>query len=376
MKAIQMVDLYHQYLNIKDEVDAAMNNVINSCSFINGMDTKLFANELQEYLGVNHAIPCGNGTDALQIALMALELEAGDEIITTPFTFIATAEVIELLKLKPVFVDVCPNTYLMDLNEVESKITNRTKVIIPVHLFGQAVNMEELKSLASKHNLYVVEDGAQAIGAKVKIGDQTKSACAIGDIGCTSFFPSKNLGCFGDGGAIFTNSNALAEKIRMIINHGSKVKYYHEVVGVNSRLDTIQAAILRVKLRKLDEFINNRQKAARIYDNNLAKIESIQVPARVNWSEHVFHQYTMVVKGHRDELRAYLADSDIPSMIYYPIPLHLQQAYAYLNHKEGDFPISESLSKNVLSLPMHTELEMDQLQFICRSIEHFFNGNY
>ncbi len=376
MKAIQMVDLYHQYLNIKDEVDAAMNNVINSCSFINGMDTKLFAKELQEYLGVNHAIPCGNGTDALQIALMALDLEAGDEIITTPFTFIATAEVIELLKLKPVFVDVCPNTYLMDLNEVESKITNRTKVIIPVHLFGQAVNMEELKSLASKHNLYVVEDGAQAIGAKVKIGDQTKSACAIGDIGCTSFFPSKNLGCFGDGGAIFTNSNALAEKIRMIINHGSKVKYYHEVVGVNSRLDTIQAAILRVKLRKLDEFINNRQKAARIYDNNLAKIESIQVPARVNWSEHVFHQYTMVVKGHRDELRAYLADSDIPSMIYYPIPLHLQQAYAYLNHKEGDFPISESLSKNVLSLPMHTELEMDQLQFICRSIEHFFNGNY
>ena len=304
MKAIQMVDLYHQYLHIKDEVDAAMNNVISSCSFINGMDTKLFAKELEEYLGVEHAIPCGNGTDALQIALMALDLEEGDEIITTPFTFIATAEVIELLKLKPVFVDVCPNSFLMDINEVESKITNRTKVVIPVHLFGQAVNMDELMALASKHGLYVVEDGAQAIGAKVNMGDKRQSACTIGDIGCTSFFPSKNLGCFGDGGAIFTKDNRIAEQIRMIINHGSKIKYYHEVVGVNSRLDTLQAAILRVKLRKLDEYINNRQKAARFYDDYLSKIKSIIIPNRVNWSEHVFHQYTLIVNESRDRLRA------------------------------------------------------------------------
>lgn len=369
-----MVDLYHQYHDIKDEVDTAIHNVISSCSFINGQDTKLFGAELEEYLNTKHVIPCGNGTDALQIALMALDLQPGDEVITTPFTFIATAEVIELLKLKPVFIDVCPDNYLMDLDKLEKQIGQRTKAILPVHLFGQSVDMSRLMEIANKHALYVVEDNAQAIGANVSYLGEKKKTGTIGHIGCTSFFPSKNLGCFGDGGAIFTDDNALAEKIRMIINHGSKVKYFHEVVGVNSRLDTIQAAILRIKLKKLDEYIYKRKKVADFYDSRFNNINGLKTPHRVSWSDHVFHQYTMIVTGQRDKLRNYLAEANIPSMIYYPIPLHLQKAYSYLGHKKGAYPNSEYLAEHVLSLPIHTELDQDQLNFIAKNLESFFNG--
>ncbi|HIF14819.1 MAG TPA: DegT/DnrJ/EryC1/StrS family aminotransferase [Bacteroidetes bacterium] len=362
MRTIQMVDLYHQYLTIKDDIDTAMQSVISSCAFINGPDVKLFSSELEQYLG----------TDALQIALMSLNLEPGDEVITTPFTFIATAEVIELLRLKPVFVDVDPETYLMDVDQVKNKITKKSRVILPVHLFGQSVNMQDLLQIAVDNNLKIVEDNAQAIGAECHVGGLDRKTGTIGDIGCTSFFPSKNLGCFGDGGAIFTNKDDLADKIRMIINHGSKKKHYHEQVGVNSRLDTLQAAVLRLKLKKLDEYIHKRQLAASHYDFHLGKIKQIKIPKRLTWSSHVFHQYTLIIDKNRNEFRAHLNDKNIPNMIYYPIPLHLQKAYEHLGHKIGDFPNSEYLSQKVLSLPMHTELDDEQLSFITNSIKDFF----
>lgn len=372
MSKLQMVDLTGQYLKIKEEVDAAIAGVIESTAFINGPEVKEFAKELEAYLGVKHVIPCANGTDALQIALMALNLQPGDEVITTPFTFIATSEVISLLKLKPVFVDVDPRLYTIDPSKIEEKITDRTKVIIPVHLYGQSAPMDELMAIAEKHDIAVVEDNAQAIGADYTGSKGKQKTGAIGHIGCTSFFPSKNLGCFGDGGAIFTNDDEIAAIIRMITNHGSKVKYYHEVVGVNSRLDAIQAAILRIKLRHLDEYGQARYEAALRYNELLKDVSFIKTPQIADYSSHVFHQYTMIIEEGRDELNKYLTSKGIPNMIYYPVPLHIQEAYSEYGYKDGDFPISEDLSKKVLSLPMHTELKAEEQGGICKEIVAFF----
>lgn len=373
MEKLQMVDLKSQYEKIKEEVDTAIAGVINSCAFINGPEVKSFASEMESYLDVNHVLPCANGTDALQIALMALDLQPGDEVITTPFTFIATSEVISLLRLKPVFVDVHPTLYTIDPSKIEAVITDRTKVIIPVHLYGQSCPMDEIMEIANKHGIRVVEDNAQAIGADYMHKDGTTSKTGvIGHIGCTSFFPSKNLGCFGDGGAIFTNDDEIAAKIRMITNHGSKVKYYHEEVGVNSRLDSMQAAILRIKLRHLDEYGASRRAAAGRYAELLKDVDFITTPEIADYSTHVFHQYTMIVSEGRDELNKFLTEKGIPNMIYYPVPLHVQEAYSDCGYKWGDFPIAEDLSKKVLSLPMHTELTMEQQEHICGAIVEFF----
>lgn len=370
---IPMVDLKGQYHKIKEEVLERVTNVIDSGAFINGPEVKEFTRSLADYIGVKHVIPCANGTDALQIALMALDLQPGDEIITTPFTFIATAEVIALLRLKPVFVDVNSDTFNIDATEIESAITNKTKCIIPVHLYGQSAAMESILKIAKENNLFVIEDNAQAIGASYQFLDGTvQKTGAMGDIGCISFYPSKNLGAYGDGGAITTNSDELAEKINMITNHGAKVKYYHEVTGVNSRLDSIQAAILNVKLKQLDQYIASRQQAAAWYDQALAPIQEVHVPKRDDASSHVFHQYTIKVSSKRDELKQFLLEKSIASDIYYPVCLHLQQAYAFLDHKIGDFPISEELSTCVLSLPMHTELLKDQVDYIASAIQEFY----
>ncbi|MCH8903857.1 MAG: DegT/DnrJ/EryC1/StrS family aminotransferase [Bacteroidetes bacterium] len=369
-----MVDLSSQYENIKEEIDLAIHEVIKSSGFINGKAVQEFGSNLANYLGVEHVIPCANGTDALQIALMALDLEAGDEVITTPFTFIATAEVISLLKLKPVFVDIDPNTFTIDIEQLQGLITNRTKCIIPVHLFGQACNMEAIMQVAADKSLHVIEDNAQAIGASYIFQDGTrKKLGSIGHIGCTSFFPSKNLGGYGDGGAISTNNSIIADKLSMIANHGSKERYYHDVIGVNSRLDTIQAAILKIKLNYLDEYIAKRQEAANYYNEAMVEIDQIQTPVTSDFSTHVFHQYTILMETGRDDLKAHLEKEDIPSMVYYPVPLHLQPAYSYLGYKEGSFPVTELLAKQVLSLPMHTELDNEQLEFICSTIKSFFN---
>ena len=374
MNEIHMADLYGQYLNIKKEVDQAIQEVIESAIFIKGGKVTEFEQHLQEYMGCP-TITCGNGTDALQIAFMALALEPGDEVITTPFTFVATAEVLALLGLKPVFVDVEPGTFNIDISKIEASITSRTRAILPVHLFGQSVDMEQIMGIARKHDLFVVEDAAQSLGTEYKYpnGDYRMSG-TIGHIGCTSFFPSKNLGAFGDGGALFTRNEELAAKIRSIANHGMKVRYYYERIGVNSRLDSIQAAILDVKLKYLDNYIRARQAAAHWYDSQLAYLEDLLIPSRVAFSTHSFHQYT-IRTGNRDGLQAFLKSRGIPSMIYYPRPIHLQEAYGYLGYKEGDFPVAEQLSNEVLSLPMHTELDNVHLAYITDTILEFFGNN-
>ncbi len=374
MKKIQMVDLKSQYQKIKPEIDVAIQEVIDSTAFIKGSAVKNFEKEFADYLGVKHVIACGNGTDALQIALMALGLERGDEVITTSFTFIATAEVIALLGLTPVLVDVEMDTYNISVEAVEKAITSKTKAIIPVHLFGQAANMDDLVVLAKKHQLSLIEDTAQGIGGDYYSNSgQTIKLGTMGDIGTTSFFPSKNLGCYGDGGALFTNNDEIAHKIRIIANHGMETRYYHDLVGVNSRLDSIQAAILRVKLPHLDEYSNARRKAAHYYDQAFLNHPNIKIPYRSKKSKHIFHQYTLLIKdANRDELREYLGIKNIPAMIYYPVPLHLQKAYLNERYVDGDFPVTEYLASNVLSLPMHTELTDIELSYIKEAILAFF----
>lgn len=366
MRKIQMVDLQKQYQEIKQEVDSSIQEVINNCTFINGPTVKQFQANLEKYLEVKHVIPCGNGTDSLQVALMALDLQPGDEVITTTFTFIATAEVIALLKLTPVLVDVYPDTFNIDMDAVEKAITDKTKAVIPVHLFGQCVDMERLMSLAKKHNLYIIEDACQAIGADYHfLNGEIKKAGTIGTIGCTSFFPSKNLGCYGDGGAAFTNDDELAKKLRGIVNHGMFVRYYHDIVGVNSRLDSIQAAVLDVKLKHLDAYNQRRNEAAAFYNQTFANHENIITPVLGKQTTHVFHQYTLILKNvDRAKVVAYMQEKEIPVMIYYPVPMHLQKAYQDPRYKTGDFPVSEYLSQHVISLPMHTELDSEQLNYI------------
>jgi dTDP-4-amino-4,6-dideoxygalactose transaminase len=373
VKKIQMVDLKSQYEKIKTEVDAAIQNVLTNTAFINGPEVKSFQTELEQYLGVKHVIPCANGTDALQIAMMALDLKPGDEVITADFTYVATAEVIGLLGLKPVLVDVNPDTFDINVEAIEKAITPKTKAIVPVHLFGQCANMEAIMKLAKKHNLFVIEDTAQAIGADYTFSDGKKQkAGTIGTVGCTSFFPSKNLGCYGDGGAMYTNDDKLAAKLKMISNHGQSVQYVHDSIGVNSRLDTIQAAILRVKLRHLDTYATARNKAADYYDKAFANHPKLKTPVRVKFSNHVFHQYTLQLNGvDRTALREFLATKDIPAMIYYPIPLHLQKAYLDSRNKAGDFPVTEKLCASVLSLPIHTELDEETLKYITTTVLEF-----
>lgn len=371
MNQIHMADLFGQYLNIKAEVDQSIQEVIESAIFIKGGKVTEFEQHLQDYMGCP-TITCGNGTDALQIAFMALELQPGDEVITTPFTFVATAEVLALLGLKPVFVDVDPETYNIDVEKIEAAITSRTRAILPVHLFGQSVDMEQVMGIARKHDLYVVEDAAQSLGTDYRFGDGTSlKSGTIGHIGCTSFFPSKNLGAFGDGGALFSGNEELAARIRSIANHGMKVRYYYERIGVNSRLDSIQAAILDVKLKYLEKYILARQSAANWYDRHFAQLEGLVIPRRVAYSSHSYHQYT-IRSSNRDDLQTFLKGRGIPSMIYYPSPIHLQEAYKYLGYKEGDFPLAEQLSREVLSLPMHTEMDEDQLQYITDAILEYF----
>lgn len=370
MKPIQMVDLKGQYDKIKTEIDQAIQKVLNHSQFINGPEVAEFSRNLGEYLQVKHVIPCGNGTDALQIALMALSLDPGDEIITTPFTFIATAEVIELLHLKPVFVDIDPDTFNIDVSKIEQAITSKTKVILPVHLFGQSCDMETIMKIAKQYRLYIIEDACQSMGTEYSFSDgQIKKSGTIGDIGCTSFFPSKNLGCFGDGGAIFTQNPELAATCKMITNHGSTQKYYHERVGVNSRLDTIQAAILDVKLQYLNHYISERQKVAHYYNQHLKFINEIQTPQTASFSTHTFHQYTLKTNPlKRDQIVNDLKMNGVPCMIYYPVPLHLQEAFRHWGYQEGDFPVCEEISKSVFSLPIHTELTEEQLEGIVKRV--------
>ena len=375
MKKIQMVDLQTQYQHIKADVDRAIQAVIDSASFIKGPAVTAFQEHLETYTGAKHVIPVGNGTDALQIALMALGLKPGDEVITPTFTFIATAEVVALLGLTPVVVDVDWDTMNISVESIRKAITPRTKAIVPVHLFGQCADMEAIMSIAQEHGLYVVEDACQAIGAKYTFSDgNIRQAATIGHIGCTSFFPSKNLGCYGDGGAIFTNNDELASKMRAIANHGMVVRYHHDQVGVNSRLDSIQAAILDIKLPHLDEYIEARQRAAAYYDKAFSNNSHLLIPARTDNSSHVFHQYTLrLVDVDRDALRNALAEKGIPAMIYYPIPLHLQKAYQDSRYKAGDFPVAEKLAACVLSLPMHTELDEEQLIYITETVLDIVN---
>ena len=365
-----MVDLQSQYLRIKQEIDAGIQEVLNTAAFVKGPKVTEFQTHLEQYTGAKHVINVGNGTDALQIALMGLGLKPGDEVITPTFTFIATAEVVALLGLTPVVVDVEWETMNIDIEAVRRAITPRTKAIVPVHLFGQCANMEALMKLAKEHHLYVVEDACQAIGAQYTFSNgETRQAGTIGHIGCTSFFPSKNLGCYGDGGAIFTNDDELAAKMRAIANHGMVVRYYHDMIGVNSRLDSIQAAVLDAKLPHLNEYIRARQKAADYYDKAFRGNDKLLIPGRDAHSTHVFHQYTLrVIGADRDQLREKLAERDIPAMIYYPVPLHQQKAYIDPRYKDGDFPVAERLSACVLSLPMHTELDDEQLAYITSNI--------
>lgn len=374
MGNIQMVDLKSQYKKIKTEVDASILSVIESAAFIKGPEVKTFEKELANYLSVKEVIGCANGTDALQIAMMALGLKPGDEVITACFTYVATAEVIALLGLKPILVDVYPDTFDIDITALENAITPKTKAIVPVHLFGQCANMEAIMNIAKKHNLFVVEDTAQAIGADYTFSDGTvKKAGTIGTIGCTSFFPSKNLGCYGDGGAIFCDDELLAKKIRMVANHGQSVQYVHDEVGVNSRLDTIQAAVLKVKLPLLDQYNKARQIAAAYYTEELKTIKQLITPVISDSSTHVFHQYTLKCNGvDRDELRAFIQSKDIPCMVYYPIPLHHQKAYKQENATDENFKVTIGLCENVLSLPIHTELTKEQQDIVIRTIKEFF----
>jgi len=367
-----MVDLKTQYQRIKSEVDAAISEVIESTQFIKGPAVKKFEDNLARYLGAKEVISCANGTDALQIAMMALGYQPGDEVITASFTYVATAEVIALLKLKPVLVEVNPYTFTIDPAAIEAAITPRTKAIVPVHLFGQAADMEAILKIAAEYNLHVIEDNAQATGADITFSDGRKvKAGTVGTIGSTSFFPSKNLGCYGDGGALFTNNDTLAKKIRVVANHGQTQQYVHDEIGVNSRLDTIQAAILDVKLKYLDEYATKRRAVADFYDNAFKDLKNVQTPVRASFSTHVFHQYTLKLnETNRDNVRNKLSERGIPSMIYYPIPLHLQKAYKDSRYKEGDFPVTESLCKSVLSLPIHTEFEPEQLDFITENFRN------
>lgn len=376
MRDIQMVDLKTQYLAIKTDIDHAIHEVLDSCAFINGKPVQDFAHSLANYLAVKHVIPCANGTDALQIALMALGLQPGDEVITPSFTFIATTEVIALLQLKPVFVDVDPQTFCIDPAMIEKAITPRTKAIVPVHLYGQAANMEAILQIAGKHNLFVIEDNAQAIGSTYTFSDGTKKKTGtIGTIGCTSFFPSKNLGCFGDGGALFTNDTALSEKIKKIANHGQSIRYHHDLVGCNSRLDTLQAAVLNVKLEKLDEYIVRRQTAAAFYNKAFEGHAGITTPYIAPFTNHVFHQYTLKLEGvNRDGLNQFLASHQIPSMLYYPIPAHKQKMFDAFGGSSYNLPITDWLTERVISLPMHTELDQEQLTHITEKIITFINS--
>jgi dTDP-4-amino-4,6-dideoxygalactose transaminase len=373
---IQMVDLKKQYLKIKEEVDAAVVNVMTNANFINGAEVKTFQTNLENYLGAKHVIPCANGTDALQIAMMGLGLKPGDEVITASFTYVATAEVMALLGLVPILVEAKEFDFTIDPAEIEKAITPKTKAIVPVHLFGQGADMNAILDIAKKHNLFVIEDTAQALGASFNMkSGETKFLGTIGDIGCTSFFPSKNLGCFGDGGALFTNNDELAANLRMIANHGQKVRYYHDVIGVNSRLDTMQAAILDIKLKHLNEYAEARRAVANYYDASLQELSGISIPNRNSGGTHVFHQYTMrVLNGKRDALRAHLEENGVPSMIYYPLPLHFQKAFENIRYPKGSMPISERLSSEVLSLPIHTEMTAEELEFIAGKVKSFFNA--
>jgi len=375
MYKIAMVDLKRQYEKIKPEIDQAINDVINSTAFINGPAVKAFQEDLETYLNVKYVIPCANGTDALQVAMMALGIKPGDEVITTNFTFIATAEVIALLGFTPVVVDVDPHTFNIDPESVRKAITPKTKAIVPVHLFGQCADMDAMLSIAKEHNLFVIEDACQAIGADYIFEDGSrKKAGTIGHVGCTSFFPSKNLGCYGDGGAIFTNDDELAKQLRVVVNHGMTVRYYHDYIGVNSRLDSIQAAVLKVKLARLDDYAAARNYAADYYDNAFRNHPNLQIPGRFGRSTHVFHQYTLVTKGiDRNALQEFLTSKDVPAMIYYPVPLHMQKAYIDPRYKEGDFPATEELCRTVISLPMHTELDDEQLAYITGAVLEFVN---
>jgi UDP-2-acetamido-2-deoxy-ribo-hexuluronate aminotransferase len=375
MQKLQMVDLKRQYARMKTEVDQAIMNVVESTAFINGPEVQKFAQNLQDYLKVKHVIPCANGTDALQIAMMALGLRPGDEIITPSFTYIATVEVMALLGLTPVFVEVDPKTFTIDPAEIESKITAHTKAIVPVHLYGQAADMEPILAIAAKHNLFVIEDDAQAIGGHYTFSDgSTKSNGTMGTIGCTSFFPSKNLGCYGDGGAIFTNDDKLAELLRKVANHGQSVRYYHDVVGCNSRLDTMQAAILNVKLPQLDDFCNRRRTVAAYYDNAFANHANITTPTIVPYSHHVYHQYTLVLTDvNRDAVRDALEEVGIPSMIYYPVPAHKQKMFDHFNVSNLDLAVTDYLTPRVISLPIHTEMTEDELQYICTNFLEIVN---
>src|SRR5579871_2456808 len=375
MRPIQMVDLKQQYLKIKNEVDTAIHGVLDSTAFINGKPVGEFANNLAAYLGSKHVITCANGTDALQISMMALGLEPGDEVITPSFTYVATTEVVALLRLKPVFVEVDPKTFCIDPSAIEKAITPKTKAIVPVHLYGHAAPMEEIMQIARKHNLFVIEDNAQAIGSSYTFKDGTKKKTGtIGTIGTTSFFPSKNLGCYGDGGAIFTNDDALAGLLKMVANHGQSKRYYHDVVGCNSRLDSLQAAVLNIKLKKLDDYISARRNAGDYYDNAFANYPKITTPDRATYSHHVFHQYTLLLEGvDRDKLNEYLASKNIPSMIYYPVPAHKQKMFASFGGGEYQLPVTDWLTERVISLPMHTELDEEQLEYIASSVLEFIN---
>jgi dTDP-4-amino-4,6-dideoxygalactose transaminase len=369
-----MVDLKGQYEKIKDTVNTSIQQVLDTNTYINGPEVHAFQKNLEQYLNVKHVIPCANGTDALQIAMMGLGLQPGDEVITADFTFAATVEVIALLQLTPVLVDVEMNTLNISIDAIKKAITPKTKAIVPVHLFGQAANMEAIMQLAAEHNLYVIEDNAQAIGADYKFSDGSKKkAGGIGHVASTSFFPSKNLGCYGDGGAIFTNDDALAHTLRGIVNHGMYERYHHDVVGVNSRLDSIQAAVLNAKLPKLDQYNEARREAARKYSEALASHNNIVTPFIFGEADsHVFHQYTLrIVGADRDRLMKHLLDNGIPCAIYYPIPLHSQKAYAHARYNEADFPVTNQLVKEVISLPMHTELDDEQIAFITNSILEF-----
>jgi len=380
MKPLHMVDLKSQYLNIKEQVDAAIAGVLDSTVFIGGPQVAGFAQNLANYLGSKHVIPCANGTDALQIAMMALGLQPGDEVITPSFTYVATTEVIALLKLKPVFVEVNPKTFCVDPEAIREAITPKTKAIVPVHLYGQSCEMEKIMAIAKEHNLFVIEDNAQAIGSDYTFKDGTvKKTGTIGDIGCTSFFPSKNLGCYGDGGALCTDDDALAEKIKMIANHGQKTRYYHEMVGCNSRLDALQAAILNIKLPLLDSYIDARRKAADFYDKAFAGNAKIQTPFRSDFCKHVFHQYTLILdnidnpESFRDGLVAFLAENNVPSMIYYPVPAHKQKMFASFGGAGYYLDKTDWLTHRVISLPIHTELDEEQLNYITTKVLEYVN---
>ncbi len=377
MRPIQMVDLKQQYQQIKAEVDAAIHEVLDTAAFINGKAVQDFSKSLEAYLQVKHVIPCANGTDALQIAMMALDLQPGDEVITPSFTYIATTEVVALLRLQPVFVEVDPQTFCIDPAAIEKAITPKTKAIVPVHLYGQAANMEAIMAIAEKYGIPVIEDNAQAIGSDYYYSDgRVQKTGTIGTIGCTSFFPSKNLGCYGDGGAICTNDDQLAAKMKMIANHGQKVRYYHEMVGCNSRLDSIQAAVLNVKLPRLDAYIAARRNAADFYDKAFAGNKKITTPYRAANNKHVFHQYTLLLEGvNRDGLHQFLAEKQIPSMIYYPVPAHRQQMFAAFGSGETHLEITDWLTERVISLPMHTELDEEQLNYITAQVLEYIHNH-